>query len=110
MERIVEEIINRTVTNEQGEVEEVLDYTMRYIYNDEAAIIDGEEQVNSTLVKTEKIMSDGTIYLVTEGNGCINQIQIYPVPEAIVPPKTKEENLQEQIDFLTLQILGMMGV
>jgi hypothetical protein len=109
MERIIEEVVNKTIINEHGEQEEVLDHTIRYTYNDDTVIVNEEEQVNSTLIKTEKIMPDGTIYLVTQGNGCINQIQIYPPIIEEPKPKTQLELQQESIDLIMVALAEIIG-
>lgn len=109
MERIVEEIINKTVVNEQNEQEEVLDYTIKYTYEDTTITVDEEEQIQSQLIKTEKIMPDGTIYLVTQGNGCINQIQIYPPIIEEPKPKTQLELQQESIDLIMVALAEIIG-
>jgi len=69
MEQIIEEIIYKTIYNGE-EPEQVIDFTWKRTY--------WVENEQWTLIKTEKYMPDGTIYLVEFQDGCISQIQTYP--------------------------------
>ena len=111
MEQIVQEIIYKTVKVNE-EMVEVLDYTMQYTYDVQIVLVDEEEQEQRTLIKTERIDDDGT-WLITAGNGCINQCLVIPSqkyinehPEVLEPkPKSPLEILQETVELLVLQSL-----
>ena len=111
MEQIIQEIINKKIEVD-GEIVEVPDYTMQYTYDVQTILVDEEEQEQRTLIKTERIDSDGT-WLITKGEGCINQCLITPSQKYIdehpvIPtPKSPLEILQETVDQLVLDSLGV---
>lgn len=101
MQRITEEQIFKTVDEEQ-----VLDYTIKRTWNDEAVTIDGEEVIQSELLETLKTMADGTILSIVEGDGYVSQMQVYP---AIEPPEP-QPTLEDKLNALASQMLTLMGV
>lgn len=87
-------------------MEKVIEVREEQFYKDAEVEIDGEIVTQQELDYTLKHTYEDDVLVETmkvyQGNGCVNQMQIYPVIEPVPQPLTEIEALQSQVDTVEI--------